>query len=47
MNSESTYQLVLPVDYREVVLKGLHDDAGHGDTNIASHIASTASLNNF
>ena len=29
MNSETTYQLVLPVDYREVVLKGLHDDAGH------------------
>jgi hypothetical protein len=29
MNSETTYQLVLPVDYRDVVLKGLHDDAGH------------------
>jgi hypothetical protein len=29
MNSETTYQLVLPVDYREVVLKGLYDDAGH------------------
>jgi hypothetical protein len=29
MNNETTYQLVLPVDYREVVLKGLHDDAGH------------------
>jgi hypothetical protein len=29
MNSETTYQLVLPVDYKEVVLKGLHDDAGH------------------
>jgi len=29
MDSETTYQLVLPVDYREVVLKGVHDDAGH------------------
>jgi hypothetical protein len=29
MNSETTYQLVLPVEYREMVLKGLHDDAGH------------------
>ena len=29
MSSETTYQLVLPVDNREVVLKGLHEDAGH------------------
>ena len=29
MKSETTYQLVLPVDYRDVVLKGLHDAAGH------------------
>ena len=29
INSETTYQLVLPVDYSDVVLKGLHDDAGH------------------
>ena len=29
MSSETTYQLVLPVDNREVVLKGLHDAAGH------------------
>jgi hypothetical protein len=29
MNSETTYQLVLPVDYREVILTGFHDDAGH------------------
>jgi hypothetical protein len=40
MNSETTYQLVLPVEYREMVLKGLHDDAGHqGRDRTSSHIA--------
>ena len=29
LNGEITHQLIVPVDYREVALKGLHDDAGH------------------
>ena len=39
MNSETMYQLVLPVDYREKALKALHDDAGHkGSNNLSGKV---------
>ncbi|CAG2192698.1 unnamed protein product [Mytilus edulis] len=29
LNDETIYQLILPAAYRDIALRGLHDDAGH------------------